>query len=224
MSLALFAAAVFLAAFVQSLPIGPVQMEVWRESLAGRRACAAAYVAGAMSGDVVWALAAAFGLNPVASPGRTTGSLFLAYGIVLISFGVLALLKSLGRVRTASAFSGPGPAAEGGPGLRKRWTLVRGFILVAMNPLGAASWTLILAWLIHRGAPPPVRLPEAAVYALAVAAGMAVSPGLIIFNARRWMPKRVQASPSVLPGLLSSGIIAFGLFFLYRAVRVLLWL
>lgn len=224
MPLPVFAAAVVLAAFVMSLPIGPVQLEIWREALAGRKARAVAYLAGSVVGTIGWVLAAAFGANFIWKSSGTAAAACFLYAALLIGLGTDVVLKSIRRTPPsppafeASTVLAPNREKEG----RRGWALLRGFLLLAMNPLAAASWTVVLAWLIRWGAAPPVRLLEAAVYALSVAVGMSVYPGLIIVKARRWMPKRARSGSPVVTRFLGGGLIAFGLYFLYRAVRILI--
>jgi threonine/homoserine/homoserine lactone efflux protein len=189
MSLPLFGAAVFAVAALAGLPIGPVQMEVWRESLAGRRGRAMALIAGAVTVDAGWALAAAFGLNPWSRTGRAGGGLFLLYGALLIGLGV----HSLRRPSPEGHLSPPGGVGAEGLSarpLRRRWALLKGAALVALNPLGIATWALVLTGLTRLGAPLPVRFPEILVYAISVGAGSAAYPGLIIlFAPRRRHPR-----------------------------------
>lgn len=223
MPLPIFAAAVFLAAVVMSIPIGPVQLEIWRESLAGHRGHAVACLAGSILATLVWVLAAAFGLSLAGESGRATAVAFFLYAALLIGFGAQTVWKSNRRAAPVDP-DALKPAVreaareEGGP---KHWALLRGFLLVAPNPLSAASWTVVLAWLMRWGAAPPVRPLEATVYLLSIAAGMSVYPGLIIVYARRWLPKPVRAGSALLPRILGGGLIAFGLYFLYRAIRIL---
>jgi threonine/homoserine/homoserine lactone efflux protein len=223
MPLPIFAAAVFLAAFVMSIPIGPIQLEIWRESLAGNRANAWAYQVGSIVATLIWVLTAAFGMSLIGKSRFGEAAAFFLYAALLVGFGAQAIRKSLRRA--SPLVSGTAahnvPNAKPREGGLPRWALLRGFLLLAMNPLAAASWTVVLAWLIRWGATPPVRLLEAAVYALSVAVGMSVYPGLIIVNARRWLPKPARAGSSVLSCGLGGGLIAFGLYFLYRAIRIL---
>ncbi len=223
MPLPVFAAAVFLAAFVMSIPIGPIQLEIWRESIAGHKRHAVAYQAGSVVATIGWVLAAAFGADFIWKSSGTAAPASFLYAALLIGLGMSVVLKSLRRTLPAPSFpeARTGLAADLEKTGRLRWALLRGFLLMALNPLTAASWTVVLAWLIRWGATPPVRLLEAAVYAVSVAVGMSVYPGLIIINARRWMPKRARAGSPVLNRFLGGAIVAFGLYFLYRAASVL---
>jgi threonine/homoserine/homoserine lactone efflux protein len=224
MPLPVFAAAVFLAAFVMSLPIGPIQLEIWRTSLAGHKAHAAAYQAGSVIATIGWVLVAAFGADFIWKSSGTAAAACFLYAALLIGLGTNVVRKT---------FRPPSPPLfEALPASRTarekegslRWALLRGFLLLAMNPLAVASWTVVLAWLIRWGAAPPVRLLEAAVCALSIAVGMSVYPALIIVKARRWIPKRARAGSPALTRLLGGGLIAFGLYFLYRAVSLLGWI
>lgn len=226
MPLPVFAAAVFLAAVVMSVPIGPVQLEIWRESLAGRRGQAVACLAGSILATLIWVLAAAFGLSLAEKSGRATAAAFFLYAALLIGFGAQTVWKSYRRASPIDpdALAPAVHEADREEGGLKHWAFLRGFLLVAPNPLSAASWTVVLAWLMRWGAAPPVRPLEATVYLLSITAGMSVYPGLIIVYARRWLPKPVRAGSALLPRILGGGLIAFGVYFLFRAAGLMGWI
>jgi threonine/homoserine/homoserine lactone efflux protein len=226
MSIPLFAAAIFGAAVLMSLPLGPVQFEVWREAMAGHRGRAMAIVIGAVTGDIVLALAVVFGLNPWSKAGRAEAWIFLIYAAVLIGLGVQTLRQSQPVVRPVATESGI-LAKSFGPGkgrLRRRWAYLRGVALVVLNPLGAASWAVILAVMTRRGASLPSGFPEIALFILAVGSGVAAYPSVIILFARRLHLRMAPMRQNILPRLLGGGIIGFGLYFLYRAIHVLAWI
>jgi hypothetical protein len=77
--------------------------------------------------------------------------------------------------------------------------------------------------LAHFGASLSLRFPQIAVYAAAAGTGLSLYPGLIAIFGRRIVPRLPRACRAGVPRLLSVGIIAFGVYFLYRAVRILAW-
>jgi threonine/homoserine/homoserine lactone efflux protein len=223
MSILLFAAAIFCAAILMNLPPGPVQFEIWREAMAGRRGRAAAVVIGAVAGDIGLALAAAFGLNPWSKAGREGGAFFILYAALLIGIGVHTL-RQTGRRSCPAGSASESPPECPGKGkrrLRRRWACLRGAALVVLNPLGAASWAMVLAGMTRWGASLPVQFPEIAIYSLAVGAGVAAYPSAIILFAPRMRFRTPPLRPSLIPRVLGGGIIGFGLFFLFRAARLL---
>ena len=212
MSLAFFGSAVFLATALVGLPVGPVQMEIWRQSLAGNRRRAAAFLAGAVAGDVGLGLISSAGWNPWSRAGRAGGIALIFLAILLVGLGVRSIRRP----------SGPGeslPSDRLPP--RRRWAALQGWAMITFNPLGIATWALILTALARLGARPPAGIPEYAVFVFAVIAGTSVYPVLIILFAPRLAGRLAPFVQTIVPRLFGAGILVFGLYFLYCAVRLL---
>ncbi|MBN1940227.1 MAG: LysE family transporter [Candidatus Aminicenantes bacterium] len=212
MSLAFFGSAVFLATVLVGLPVGPVQMEIWRHSLVGNRRRAAAFLAGAVAGDVGLGLISTAGLNPWSRLGRAGGVAHIVFAILLVVLGMRSIRCPSGQGEISPA---------DGLSRRRRWAALQGWALITFNPLGIATWALILTAIARLGARLPSGIGGYAVFVLAVIAGTSAYPVLIILFAPRLVGRLAPFVQTIVPRLFGAGILVFGLYFLYRAVLLL---
>jgi threonine/homoserine/homoserine lactone efflux protein len=139
LSIIIFYFACFWISFALGIPIGPVNLEIFHDAVQKQYSTAISVAIGAAFGDATWALLAFFGISPFTSSPNLEAAFFLFTAIITCTLGIIAIKDSrfiekkeenlVTRIK------------------RKRWALLKGLMMVLINPLGIVSWMICLQFL-----------------------------------------------------------------------------
>lgn len=128
-----FIIAAYVTGILAAVPAGPVQIEVIRRTINGHIRSSLMVILGAMIADILYGIVAFFGIAPFLEEDKVM-VIFSAAGAVILVF------LSITVIRNSSAGPISGNVSKFHKG--KRWGLIGGFSLSAVNPM------MILWWLI----------------------------------------------------------------------------
>ena len=212
LSIILFYFISFWISFALCIPLGPVNLEIFRTALRKHYPQAVAVALGAACGDGIWAMIAFFGVSPFMSSPRME-ILFLAVtGVITMGLGIYTLMDSrfiekkeekvVLKIRL------------------KRWAFLKGLTLVLVNPLGIASWMICLQFLRKLGLYIPMTFNYEALFYITVAAGAASYCLLIVFITNKmkhiFNPERSHKITRYMGYLL----IGLSIYFIYNAALI----
>ncbi len=208
----------FWSCFLLSIPIGPVNIEVFQNALKKRYSYALSVALGAGVGDAIWASLAFFGISPFLKNNYNfclEGFFLLATSIITFIIGIISLRDAHLAEKIEKQEEELAKKISG----RKRAGFLKGFTLVAVNPLGIGSWFIILSFLKKLGIYIPNEIKHIIFYFIVVTAGAFAYFLLITILTRKFKnffnPQRTRKVICTLGFLL----IAFSIYFLYFAAR-----
>lgn len=219
----LFYLAVFLTSFVFCIMPGPVALEVIHHALKKQNKHALAIGAGAVVVDALWAMVAFFGITPFLKNGQGNqleGFFLLAAAFITLTVGALALRNS-GFVQKVEKKEEE-IVQKVVKRKRKRWSFLKGFTMMMVNPLGIGAWVITLSFLKKVEIYIPLTLTYEILFMFFVMAG-AFSYMLLIVS----VTNRVQAlftpeKTAKIIKILGYTLIAFSVYFLFFSIRALL--
>jgi threonine/homoserine/homoserine lactone efflux protein len=146
LNIILFYVFAYLTGFWLCIMPGPIAIEIFHHAIKKEKAHALSVGLGAAMGDAIWAMVAFYGITPFlknGNNGNVMESIFLLVAaVVTFALGVVALrdkamVKKVGEKEERIATKVK----------RKRWFVVKGLMMVMVNPLGIGSWVIVLAML-----------------------------------------------------------------------------
>jgi len=209
----------FFTSFFLCVPIGPVNLEVFQSAIKKQHAHALSIALGAALGDALWALAAFFGISPFLKNGYN----ILIEGIFLLITSVITFVLGLYSLKDARLFEKIEKREEARVESirRKRWSFAKGLAMVMINPLGIASWLIVLSFMKKLRIYIPFTLTYEVVFLVVVLTGAFSYFTLIVFITNKmkslFSPERTGKIIKVLGYVL----ILFSLYFLFFAVKTL---
>lgn len=212
-SIILFYVMCYWISFALCIPVGPVNVEIFRTALQRHYPQAAAVAVGASCGDGIWATAAFFGVSPFLSSPKME-VLFLALtAIITMGLGIYTLKDSRFIEKKEEKVAQK---------IRlKRWAFFKGLTLVMVNPLGIASWMICLQFLRKLGFYIPMAFNYEVLFYIVVAAGAASYCLLIVFITNKmrhtFNPERSHKITKYMGYLL----IGLSIYFIYNAIIIL---
>jgi len=207
----------FWSCFLLSIPIGPVNIEVFQSALKKRYGYALSIALGAGIGDGIWATMAFFGISPFLRNNYN----FCLEGIFLLVTAIITMIIGIISLRDVRLFEKIEKHEEevARKISGKRWGFLKGFSLVIVNPLGIGSWFIILSFLKKLKIYIPTEFKHIVFYFLVVAAGAVAYFSVVLLITRKFKDffnfDRTKKVIRVLGYLL----IAFSIYFLYFAIR-----
>ncbi len=219
----LFYLAVYLTSFAFCIMPGPVALEVIHHALKKQSKHALAVGAGAVVVDALWAMVAFFGITPFLKNGQGNqpeGFFLLAAAFVTFTVGAMTL-KNSGFYQKVEKKEEEIIQKVVKP-KRKRWSFLKGFTMMMVNPLGIGSWVIVLSFLKKVKIYIPLTLTYEILFMVFVMAG-AFSYILLIVS----VTNRVQAlftpkKTAKIIRILGYTLIAFSVYFLFFSIRALL--
>jgi len=207
----------FFISFFLCIPIGPVNLEVFQYAIKKQYHHALITAFGAAVGDAIWALCAFFGLSPFLTQNHNNLHLnavfLLVTAIIILVLGLIALKDA--RLYDKIERREEAIAAKI---TRKRWSLLKGLIMVMVNPLGIGSWVISLSFLRSLKFYIPLTLTWEILYFGSVALGAFTYFTVLVFITYKskhfFNPQRTARIIKWL-GII---LILFAVFFLYKAL------
>ena len=208
----LFYIVVYWIGFVNCIPIGPVNLEIFNTSLKKQYHQGLAVAAGGAIGDAIWAILAFFGISPFSRSMTMESIFFLITAAVtgVLGFIILRDSKFVARKEEVIVVKIR----------RKRWAFLKGLSLVLVNPLGIVFWMVVLQFLRKINIYIPLELKYEILFFIVVALGAASYFTLIVFITNRmksfFNPQRTAKITKCL------GYILFVLsaYFIFNAIKV----
>ena len=197
--------------FLFAIPIGAVQLQVVKLSLAGRPRAAIATAFGSGTSDLCYGALTLFGLAPFLMEER-----FQAF-FYLLGAAVLAFLLH-GGVRELRRFDEPGMTVTAGDA---RGGFLLGFTLAATNPGIVLWWIVGFGVFMDLGIVPEVTAPLRFLFVLSGVTGLVGYLAVISMAAGRY--RRIISSIAMRRFNIAIVVIlaALVLYFAFRAVRLL---
>jgi threonine/homoserine/homoserine lactone efflux protein len=221
LSIILFYLAAFLTGFALCIMPGPVAIEVFHNAVKKQNIHALSVGFGAAVGDALWAMIAFFGITPFLANGQANhieGIFLLVAAVVTLIIGLLAI-KDAGLIMKLEQKEEALIQRLEQKQKRKRWSILKGFTMVLVNPLGIGSWIIVLSFLKKLKIYIPLHLSYEIFFILAVMAGaFSYSVAMVLITKRIksvFEPEKTARIIRVLGYLL----IVFSLYFLFYAVR-----
>lgn len=225
LSIILFYLAAFLMGFALCIMPGPVAIEVFHNVVKKENNHALSVGLGAAIGDALWAMVAFFGITPFLANEQANhleGIFLLVAAVVTLIIGLLAI-KDAGLImkleQKEEALIQRLEQKQKPKRKRKRWSILKGFTMVLLNPLGIGSWIIVLSFLKKVEIYIPLHLSYEIFFVLAVMTGaFSYSVAMVLITKRIksvFEPERTARIIRILGYLL----IVFSLYFLFYAVR-----
>lgn len=195
--------------FFLSIPVGAIQIEIARRAFNGYLKSALAIVLGSVLSDIIYGLVALLGLfqfltNPQIRPFFWSGG-----AILLVTLGIMAIRN----------FSHPHDInVTGRLLLKKRYSLVTGFIVAASNPLMIIGW-ITGAEVAHRFS--IMTNPSyQAIFVFIISGVLGLGTYLtliavILYRVRHFLSEQIIRYTSLIFGMV---LIALGVYFLIEAI------
>lgn len=130
---------VFWTAFFFKIPAGPVNLDIFHHAVKKHYPQAIFIAAGAAIGDGIWAICAFLGISPFISHPQMEATLLVITAVITACLGFNVLRNS--------KFMKHHDEAIAKKVKRKRWSFVKGFTFVIINPLIFVSWVITLSFL-----------------------------------------------------------------------------
>ncbi|HLP60050.1 MAG TPA: LysE family transporter [Candidatus Deferrimicrobium sp.] len=213
LSIILFYFMCYWISFALCIPLGPVNLEIFRTALRKHYPQAIAVAVGAACGDGIWAMVAFFGVSPFMSSPRMEALFLVITAVITMGLGIYTLKDSRFIVKKEEKMV-----------LKirlKRWAFLKGLTLVLLNPLGIASWMICLQFLRKLGLYIPITFNYEVLFYLSVVAGAASYCLLIVFITNKmkhiFNPERSHKITKYMGYLL----IGLSIYFFYNAAIIL---
>lgn len=220
----LFYLAAFATGFGLCIMPGPIALEVVHHAIKRQPLHALCIGAGAAIGDALWAMVAFYGITPFLQNSNSSlveGLFLLVAAILTFVIGLLAVKDA--KLATCVEKKEEEIAQKIVKRKRKRWSVLKGLMLVLVNPLGIGSWVIILSVLKKANVYIPLEFTYEVVFYGAVMAGAFSYSVLIVLIAKKiqdmFTPERISKISKVLGYLL----ILFSLYFLWFSLRALIF-
>jgi threonine/homoserine/homoserine lactone efflux protein len=208
-SIILFYFSCFWISFFLGIPIGPVNLEVFHDAIHKRFGAAVSVAIGAAFGDALWAMCAFFGISPFTSSPHMEAVFFLFTALITAGLGLVALKDSRFFEKKEEMLVTKIK--------RKRWALLKGFMMVLVNPLGIVSWMICLQFLRKNQVFIPMELNYEIIFFIVVAAGASTYFLLIVLITNK-MKRIFNAERACrITKYLAYLLFAFSLYFLFYA-------
>lgn len=219
----LFYLAVYLTSFAFCIMPGPVALEVIHHALKKQNKHALAIGAGAVVGDTLWATVAFFGITPFLKNGQGNqleGFFLLAAALVTFAVGAVTLKNRefVQKVETKEIEI----ARKVVKRKRKRWSFLKGFIMMMVNPLGIGAWMIALSFLKKVQIYIPLTLTYEILFMFFVLAGAFSYILLIVSVTNRVQALFTPGKTAKIIKILGYTLIAFSVYFLFFSIRALL--
>lgn len=202
----------FWIGFLNCIPIGPVNLEVFHTALKKQYPQALAVAFGGAIGDAFWAILAFFGISPFSKSHNMEAAFFLFTAVVTFVLGFIILKDSKFMTRKEEVIVVKIRS--------KRWAFFKGLSLILVNPLGIVTWMIALQFLRKMNIYIPLRLNYEIIFFIVVAAGAASYFSLIVFITNKmkgfFNPKRTAA----ITKYLGYGLFVLSVYFIFNAVKV----
>lgn len=212
-SIIFFYISTYFIGFLLCIPIGPVNLEVFHYSLRKKYTHAISIALGAAIGDSVWALSAFFGISPFRDKNvNLEWIFFLITAIITLLLGLVAL-------KDAKFIEKKGEQITTKLGKRKRWSFLKGLLMVLVNPLGIVSWMISLKFLESFNIKIPLKLNYEIFFALVVIIGATSYFSLVIFITNRMKRVFNHDRTVKISKYLGYILIAFSLYFFGYSVH-----
>ncbi len=215
-SIIFFYISAYFIGFLLCIPIGPVNLEVFHYALRKKYTHAISIAVGAAIGDSVWAISAFFGISPFRDPSLNLEWIFfLITSVITFILGVIAL-------KDAKFIEQKGEKITSKLGGRKRWSFIKGLLMVLVNPLGIISWMISLKFLESFNIKIPLQLNYEILFVLIVIIGATSYFSLVIFITNKMKNIFNHERTVKISKYLGYILIAFSIYFFGYSVRAFL--
>jgi len=205
--------------FFLCIPIGPVNLEVFHKAIKKDYVHAISTAFGAAMGDAVWAMAAFYGITPFLKNGyniHMEGIFLLATASITFVLGVIALkdarLKGKFEKREEEIIQRI---------QKKRWSVLKGLLMVLVNPLGIASWMIALSFLKKLKIYIPLRLTYEVIFFVVVILGAVSYFTTIVLITNKMKDLFNPARTVRIVKCLGYLLVLFSIYFLFFAIKAL---
>ncbi len=202
----------FVAAFFLCIPIGPVNIEIFHVSLKRHYPQAISIAVGAGFGDAFWAILAFLGISPFLKSKAAEGVFFIITAVITFALGYIAINDSKKIKQREESLTKKIK-------LRKRVSLLKGFFMVAVNPLGVVSWMIILSFLRKLGIYIPLEYNYEILFFIVVVMGSTTYFLLIVFLTNKFKNFFNPSRSSNLIKYLGYILMTFSLYFVFNALK-----
>lgn len=210
-SIILFYVACFWISFILGIPIGPVNLEVFHDAVHKRYGAAISVAVGAAFGDGIWAILAFFGISPFTASPNMESAFFLFTSIITFGLGLVALKDSRFVEKTEEHLVTKIK--------RKRWALLKGLMMVLVNPLGIVSWMIGLQFLRKNEVFIPMELRYEILFFIVVALGVLSYFLLVVFITNKMKRIFNRERACKITRYLGYLLLIFSMYFLFYAVK-----
>jgi threonine/homoserine/homoserine lactone efflux protein len=215
----LFYLVAYFMGFALCIMPGPVAIEVFHHALKKQNKNALSIGLGAGMGDGIWAIVAFYGITPFLKNGENNhleAIFLLTAAVVTFIVGLLAIKDSRFVKKVEKKEEA---IAERVKQKRKRWSFLKGFTLVMVNPLGIGSWMIVLSFLKKVKIYIPLMLSYEIVFLAVVMLG-AFSYSLLIVGITGRIKKMFDHEKTAKTvKILGYLLVGFSLYFLFHAIR-----
>ncbi|MCK5057185.1 MAG: LysE family transporter [Candidatus Aminicenantes bacterium] len=208
----LFYISVYWIGFVNCIPIGPVNLEIFNTALKKQYPQGLAVAAGGAIGDAIWALLAFFGISPFSRSPMMEAAFFLVTAAVTGVLGFILLRDSKFVARKEEVIVVKIR--------RKRWAFLKGLSLVLVNPLGIVTWMVVLQFLRKINIYIPLKLNYEILFFIVVAVGAATYFTLIVFITNRMKSFFTPRRAAKITKCLGYGLFFLSAYFIFNAIKV----
>lgn len=198
--------------FLLGIPIGPVNLEVFNDALNKHYAAAVSVAIGAAVGDGIWALLAFFGISPFTSSPRLEAVFFLFTAILTFILGVVALKNSNVIEKTEEQLVKKIK--------RKHWALLKGFMMVIINPLGIVSWMICLQLLRKNGIFIPMEPNYEIIFFVVVSSGVLSYFLLVVLITNKMKAIFTTERTGKITKILGYILFVFSFYFLFHVIKI----
>lgn len=199
---------VFGTAFLFKIPAGPVNLDIFHHAVKKHYPQAVFTAAGAAIGDGIWAICAFLGISPFISHPQMEATLLVATAIITACLGISMFRNS--------KFMKHHDEAIAKKVKKKRWSFVRGFSFIIINPLVFVGWVITLSFLRKSKIYIPHELNYEILLFIVVSAGTASYFSLLIFitnRMKRFLNPQKTAAITKYLGYILLGLSAYFLFY-----------
>lgn len=215
----LFYIVAFFTGFGLCIMPGPIAIDVFHHAVKRENAHALCVGLGAAIGDAIWAMVAFYGITPFIKNGNGQNNhmesyFLIAAALVTFTIGFLALkdgkmIKKVGEKEELILKRLP----------KSGWSVLKGFTMVMVNPLGIGSWVIVLALLKKAHIYIPLILGYEIFFLVAVMLGAFSYSVLMVLVTRRFEALFKPERTVKIIRTLGYMLIGFSLYFLFFAIR-----
>lgn len=219
----LFYVVAFFTGFGLCIMPGPIAIEVFHHAVKRENAHALFMGLGAALGDAIWAMVAFYGITPFLKNGNGENNHLESYFLIvaaLVTFiiGFLALkdgkmMKKVGEREEMLEEIVIKKLPKSG------WSILKGVMMVMVNPLGIGSWVIVLALLKKAHIYIPLIWGYEAVFYIAVMMGAFAYSVLMVLLTRRFEALFKPERTAKIIKTLGYMLIGFSVYFLFFAIR-----